>query len=879
MEEMFARRLAEARTRSVWRRANLWLRELGGLVALGVTERWGAAARERRRRERASRRRRAGRMDGIAQEFRLAARRLLRAPAFTLAAIATLALAIGANGAIFALVYRVVLNPLPYGESDRLITLRYAVPSRNVSGVYSFPSRFYYEYLDRARTLDGLAFHWPISAGEVTLTGRGTPERIRFITATPSLASVLRVTPVHGRWFTESEGVPGAAPVAVLSHRLWQRRYGQNPGVIGSAVTLDSVSTTVVGVMPSSFAFPDPRVDVWIPAPLSRATANDSYQFGGVARVRDDATLDAVRAEITRLTVGLEGAYPNNGYKALVSTATTLIDATVGDISRTLWILLASVGLVLLVACANVTNLFLVRSEARQREIAVRRALGAGHNAVARYFLAESLLLSLMGGVLGLALAWAAVRIVVWLGPVNLPRLHEVRLDGVVLAFTAILSVLTALAFGSIPLLRSAPLAATLHESGRGHTASRARHRARHLLMAGQVALALVLLVSSGLMLRSFQHLRAVEPGFDASSALTFQIGFPRSDYPDRARLVATQHALIDRLSVLPGVASVSAATCLPLSERQLCQGGPLFVEGREVPAGGIPIVAVRAVAGDYFSVMGIRILRGRGIDRSAVEREDAVVVVNEAFVRMVFPDQDPIGRRVRLGNPAFSPTPEWLTIAGVVSNTPTFALSEDAPFPQLFMPMFASRDVNMAPRLNTIDYVVRTAQSPVALTQSVRRAVAEIDSNLALAEVRTLQDILDRAVAQMAFTMTLLAIAAAVSLMLGMVGVYGVMSYVVTQRTGEIGVRLALGARPGSVAGAILRQGGIVTLAGVIVGLLTALALSRTIESLLYGVGPRDPVVFATTTLLLVVVALLACWIPARRGARLSPLDALRSE
>src|SRR5206468_2793078 len=289
--------------------------------------------------------------------------------------------------------------------------------------------------------------------------------------------------------------------------------------------------------------------------------------------------------------------------------------------------------------------------------------------------------------------------------------------------FTAVLSVVTAMAFGSIPLLRFAPLAATLHESGRGHTASRARHRARHLLMAGQVALALVLLVSCGLMLRSFQHLRAVDPGFDAASALTFEIGFPRNDYPDRQRLVAAQHAIIERLVALPGVTGVSASTCLPLSERQLCQAGPIFVEGRELPAGAIaPFVAVRAVAGDYFNVMGMPILRGRGIERSDVEREEPIGVVNHAFARIVFPEQDPIGQRIRLGNPSLSPgAPEWLTIAGVVSNTPTFALSENAPFPQLFVPMFASREVNMAPRLSTIDYVVRTEQSPFALTEPVR--------------------------------------------------------------------------------------------------------------------------------------------------------------
>jgi putative ABC transport system permease protein len=399
--------------------------------------------------------------------------------------------------------------------------------------------------------------------------------------------------------------------------------------------------------------------------------------------------------------------------------------------------------------------------------------------------------------------------------------------------------------------------------------------------MAGQVALTLVLLVSSGLMLRSFQRLRAVEPGFDAASSLTFEVGFPRSDYPDTRRLVAAQQAIIERIAALPGVTGVSASTCLPLSERQLCQGGPLFVEGREFPSGAIaPFVAIRSVAGDYFKVMGMPMLRGRGIERSDVEREEPVVVINDALARMVFPDQDPIGRRVRLGNPSLSPgTPEWLTIGGIVSNTPTFALSENAPFPQLFMPMFASRQVNMAPRLGTIDYVVRTVQSPFAMAEQARQAVREVDADLAIAQLTTLQNILDRAAAQMAFTMILLAVAAAAALALGVIGIYGVMSYVVTQRTGEIGVRLALGAKPASITRTIVRQGGLVTLAGIAVGLATALALGRSIESLLFGVSARDPAVFAATTVLLSGVALLACWLPARRGARLSPLDALRTE
>jgi predicted permease len=819
-------------------------------------------------------------LERLWQEIRHAARRLVRSPAFTLATVLTVALAIGANASIFAVVYRVVLNPLPYGSSDRLIALHFNMPSRNTSTVFFIPSRLYFQYLDRSRALSGLAMY--MGANELTLTGQGSPERIRVSRTTASLASVLQVAPTHGRWFTDADVASPTSQVAVLSHGFWVRRFAQEADVIGRAVSLDGVPTVVVGVMPASFAFPDARIDAWVPAPFAtRTTATDAFAFAVVGRLRDGATLAEARSELTRLAVELDPAYPNNGYRALVSSATTLLDASVGEVTVTLWFLLVSVGLVLLVACANVVNLFLVRSEARQREIAMRRALGAGTRAIAHYFLTESALLCATGGAVGLALAWGAVRALVAFGPLNLPRLDEVRLDGVVWTFGLVLSFVIALVLGSIPLLRFRPVVQSLHETGRGSAATRGRHRVRHLLMGVQVALALVLLVASGLMLRSFQTLRAVDPGFDATSTLTFRIGLPRIDYPDRDKMATAHQAILDRLLALPGVRAVSASTCLPLSEGQLCQGGPLFVEGRPLPQGAIaPFVAIRSIEGAYFETMGTRVMRGRGIDRSDVDREEPIVVVNQALVTIAFPGEDPIGARVRLGNPSLSPRPpEWLTIAGVVVDTPIFGLAETRPFPQLYMPIFASRNVNMAPRLDTMSFVMRTTVTPEALAEPVRRAVNEVDSNLALGQVRTLQDILDNAAAQMAFTMVLLAIAAGVSLTLGVIGIYGAMSYIVTQRTGEIGVRLALGAEPGNVARMIVRQGGIVALIGITVGLATALASGRLIQSLLYGVSPRDPAVFATTTAVLLGVVLLACWLPARRAARLSPLEALRTE
>jgi predicted permease len=813
-------------------------------------------------------------LDQLVRETWQAARRLVRSPAFTMATVLTLALAIGANASIFAVVNRVLLNPLPYTASDRLIVLEYERRSAP-GGVSTMTSRLYYQYADRARTLNGLGLY---STHEPTLTGQGDPERIRGAQTTPSLASVLRVTAARGRWFNDAEAAPGAAAVVVLSHGLWVRRFGADPAIVSRLILLDNVPTTIIGVMPPTFLFPNPLTELWMPFALTPATASDSYGFSGIARLRNGATIVEASAEMTRLTAELESAFPGNAYKELVSAAKPLIEATVGRVAGTLWILLASVGLVLLVACANVANLFLVRSEARQREIAVRRALGAGNGGIARYFLAESALLSMAGGAVGLALAAGAIRLLVVLGPTNLPRLEEVRLDGAVLAFTLALILLTAVACAAIPLLRNAPLALSLNETGRSNTASRSRHRARQVLMGGQVAMALVLLVASGLMLRSFQRLRSVDPGFDATSVLTFRIGLPRSVYSDRGKAAAAHHAILDRLSALPGVTAVSASSLLPLSF--FGSGGALFVEGRSIPRGTAPIVAARAVAGGYFEAMGMRLLRGRTINRRDIERNEPIVVVNQALVNVFFSDRDPIGQRLRIGNPSLAAPGglTWLTIAGVVSNTPTNALAEATPVPKMYLPMFA-REVGFGPRIETMTYVVRTASPPLGLTAAARAAIGEVDSKLALAQVRTLQDILEGASAQMAFTMVLLAIAAGVALMLGVIGIYGVMSYIVSQRTGEIGVRLALGARPGSVAGMIVRQGGVVALAGVGVGLVTSLAGSRLIESLLYGVTPRDPAVFAATTLVLLCVALLACWLPARRAASLSPLDALRTD
>ena len=814
-------------------------------------------------------------IESCARELRQAFHRLRRSPGFSAAAVLSLALAIGANVAIFAVVERVVLNPLPYPHSEQLAALDFGMPARNLpAGFNSMTVREYFYYAENTRTMESLAVS---RTEDRTLTGGTSAERIRVARTTPSLASVLRVVPEAGSWLPQDRP-RGPAPVAVLSHGLWIRRFGADPSILGRSIMLNGVATTVVGVMPASFAYPDARVDLWIPEPFLQANGDDSYSYNGVARLKDGVSIDAVRAEINQLTHSLHAVAPGNGYDALVATTLSLQDATVGQIAVALWILLASAAVVLLIACANIANLFLVRSEARQREIIVRRALGAGSGGIAGYFFAESLLLSLAGGALGLLAAWYGVRLLVAFGPSDLPRLHEIALAPIHATFTAVLTALAGLVFGIVPLARLGRAGLSLHVSARGATAGRRSQRIRQALMAGQVALALVLLVISGLLFRSFMRLRAVDPGFDPTSTLTFQIGLPRTDYPDRQRIAGAHQAILERLTALPAVTAASLINCVPLSGRGFCGGAPLFIEGEPARRGGEaarPIVAIRPVGEAIFNAMGMRILRGRGITRADQETNQPVAVVNDTLARIAFPGDDPLGKRIRLGPHVQAQL--WFSIVGVVKTTPTISLTEPSQVPKMYVPIFATRDV--WPAIDVMTYVVRAATPPHALTTSARNAVKSIDPNLALAQVRTLQDLLDASAAPRAFTMTLIVIAASTALLLGIVGIYGVVSYVVSQRTSEIGVRLALGAEPSAVMRMVVRQGGLVALGGISVGLVVALAGGQAISSLLYQVSPRDPQVLVVMTGTLLAIALLACWIPARRAAHIDPLVALRME
>lgn len=884
MEEMFERRLADAHRAGRIRSIDFWRRELTDLVTLAVSQRRRVSDR---RNERSPARRL---LNGTGLEFRHAIRRLAATPSFTLAAVLTLALAIAANVSIFALVHRVVLNPLPYPESSRLIELDHGSIDLKMPSDLGLTSGLYFHYLNHVRTLESAAIY---QVRTVTVTGNGDPERIRVTQATPSLGRVLRVAPALGRWFTDRDAAPGGPPLVVLSHGFWMQRYGGTPGIIGGSIRVSGVTGEIVGVMPASFAFPDSKVDGWIVDTAREADGFGTWDYNGVARLSDGASLEDVRAELNALIPDTPRAYPNDPRAAgnvqtrLFFTGRTLQEATVGAVRRPLWILLASVGVVMLVACANVANLFLVRLDGRQRELAIRRALGAGRFAVVRTFLTESALLSTAGGAAGILLAVVALRLLVGSAPATLPRVDEIRLDGVIIGFTALLTFISALVFGTLPLWHGADVAASLQEAGRSNTVTRRRHRVRHMLLGAQVAMAVVLLVASALMVRTVQNLRAVDPGFDPSSVLAFSVGLPERDYPSVDTIVAAHRIMAEDLANLPGVKAVSASSCLPLAGG--CNGNTLLVEGRMYPPGTTPPLALfRAVAGRYFETIGIRVLRGRGITDDDVVRRTPVVVVDEMLADSFFPREDPIGHRVASNlppeRPGEAPVLTWFTIVGVVGSTPLRTLSDPRRIPQLYLPMSNGRGpgavgpAQIGPGISMMSYVVRTTTSPLDMIPSVRRTVAAFDRTLALSQPRPLQRDLDRASAQTSFTMSLLAIAAGVALVLGVIGTYGVMAYIVRQRTGEIGIRLALGGQPAGVARQIVRQGGLAAAAGILAGLATAFAGGRLIESLLYGVSPRDPRVFATIAIGLLVVALAACWIPARRAARLNPVNILRS-
>ena len=815
-----------------------------------------------------------------ARQVRLAARALARRPAFAMVAIGTLALGIGAATAVFSLVHGVLLRPLPFPEPERLLAVTHTTAVPGVPEVQQSDAGFLL-YERHATAFERTGVHRVTDVNLVAPSG-GAMQAERLVAAGVSagLFPTLRATALRGRTFVAGEDRRGARPVVVLSEGLWRRRFGGDPSVVGRQVLVDGSPREVVGIMPARFRYPTASTQLWYPLPFDAATASPgNFNFTQVARLKPGVTPERAVAELARLLPRVIEEYPGDippamwAQARLAPAVAPLREAIVGRVRGLLWVLLGGAGLVLLIACANVASLFLVRAEEGQRELAVRSALGAGRAAAAQY-LAEAAVVGVLGSVGGVALAVLGVRLLRALpSGVDLPRLSEVGVDGTVLLFALGAAAFATLAASALPLLRArgVPVAAVLRDAGRAATAGVRRQSARKALVVAQVALALVLVAASGLMARSFARLRDVAPGFEPARVLAVRIALPPSSYRDAASVARLYDRLLRELDALPGVQHAALTSWLPLSEDH--NNGTVFVEDRPVVGDAVPPVHEQVhVSRDWFATVGTPLLAGRTFAPHDPARASTEVIVSRAFAERYWPGQRALGKRVRAGLVA-----PWLTVVGVVGDVHLAALDRPAE-EALYLPYHAfDRDTAWAPTGVTL--ALRAAGDPAALVAAVRRTVHALDPAVPTYDERPMADTLRAAAARTRFTTLLLGIASAVALLLGAVGMYGVMAYGVSLRQREIGVRLALGARPLDVGRMISRQGVALAAAGVAIGLAGALAVTRFLRGLLYGVSPTDPPTLAATCALLLAVALVASWLPARRAAALPPVEALRRD
>jgi predicted permease len=814
---------------------------------------------------------------------RRAVRRLWRSPAFAASAVATLAIGIGSTVAVFTLVDAVLLRPLPFAEADRLVAAGHAAPGLGLEKTGQSGGTFLY-YREKNRTLEDLAVY---NENVLSVTDRGDAERIDAAFASVNLFSVLRARPHLGRTFVPADGEPDAPSVAVISHAFWVRRYGADPGVIGRRVDLNRDPAEIVGVMPAGFAFPQPATAVWYNMPMraSKARVRDLH-LSGIGRLRPGVTPEDAAADLQRLVPGLSEAYPDATPELLReaqlrAAVVPFKDVVVGDVRLALMVLACTAGFVLLITWANVANLFFARAEHQRKEIAVERALGARGVDLGRRFVAESVVVSLLGAALGMLLAYVAVAYRFGFSPGVIPRLHEVGVSGGVLAFTAGLSLLTALLLAAVLYLRAGrPAISPVLRGGLGGSAgTRAARHTQRALVALQVALALTLLIGSAMMAQSFWRLRQVELGFQPRSVLTFEIALPARQYFEFSRSAGFHHDLAERLRGVPGVLGAEAVSTLPLTPSS---DTPEGVERADAPGRGIaPTTALAMATAGYFRTMGIPVRRGRGFAPGDLAAGVPPVVLSEELARAAFGGDDPVGREVRL---AGQPRQPAYRVIGVVGSVPGEAIPA-GPARTLYFPALddlrnrpdADVPIPLVPR--TMTFVVRTSVPPASLTPAVRRIVASMDPQIPVANVRSMEEIVDGSVARMRLTMVLLLFGAGAALFLGVVGIYGVVSYTVSQRTPELGVRIALGARPAAVTAMVLRQGVLVALAGVAAGVAAALGLTGFLAGLLFGIEPGDPATFAAMAVFLLAVATAASYLPARRAARIDPAIALRAD
>ncbi|MBX7185534.1 MAG: ABC transporter permease [Vicinamibacteria bacterium] len=805
-------------------------------------------------------------MDTLRQDLMYAVRRLLMAPAFTFIAVATLALGIGANSAIFSIVYAVLLKPLPFPEPERLVQLYQVSEGRNVP--YFSPQNF----LDTGAEAKAFESVTAVDTGGVTLTGGAAPAVLNGAEVSASFFNVFKVTPELGRAIRPHENEPENATVVVLGHSLWQSRFGGDPKIIGQSIRLDSRPFTVVGVAPKGFSFPD-DTELWTPLAYDavfRTHSRGAWYLRVFGRLNPGVPLTAAVQETKTIADRLARAYPDAN-EGLGGAVLPLQEAMVGSSRSALYLLLGAVGLVLLIACVNVANLLMARAAAREGEFALRQALGAGRARILRQLMTESVLLGAIGGAAGLFVASMSMDSLIALQPSGVKRLSEAHVDPAVMAFAAFLSLVTGLLCGVLPGLaaRRAP-AQALREGARGLLAGRSG-RVRGGLVVGQMALAMMLLAGAGLLLRSFEKLQQVKPGFDVENALTFRIALPAEAYKDEARRVAFFDRLLESLSALPGARGAAAILGLPLNGAQL--NISFEVSNRpKVPPSQQPSMEMRAATPSYFKTMGIPVLRGRGIEPGDVAGARQVVVLSQSAVKKYFPNEDPIGQSITLGwrRPEGQPKAGG-EVVGVVADVKTFGLAKDV-VPEIYLP-YAQLPVG------SMDVLVRTSVPPMSLGPAVEQAVHALDADIPVARLRSLEDVVSRSISQPRFYMLLLGIFASMAVLLAALGIFGVMSYAVAQRAREIGIRMALGARPASVMRMVLGNAATLILSGIALGLAGALVLSRTLSGLLFNLSPTDPTTLGGVAILLTAVALVASFLPARQATRVDPLQTLRSE
>ncbi len=805
-------------------------------------------------------------MQSFWQDLRYGARMLLKNPGFTLIAIVTLSLGIGANTAIFSVINSVLLSALPYPQPEQLAMVwcdnrRQGIPD----DITSYPN--FVDWRDRNKTFQGMA---GVTDDTYNLTGAGEPEEIRGATVSINFFQLIGVNPMLGRVFTAEEEQPGRNRVVVLSHSLWRRRFGGDPGVLNKTISLSDEPYIIVGIMPPGFQFPE-NTEIW--GPLAPDEGMRGARFGFflpvVGRLKPGVTRAQAQADLDVVANQIEKQFPDMaGYGVNV---VPVLENTVGPIRRALMILFVAVLFVLLIACANVANLLLARATARQREVAVRAALGAGRWRIVRQLLTESMLLSVLGGALGVLLAWWGLRLLVNLSPANIPRLETIRLDGRVLWFALTLSLVTGLIFGLAPALQTShlKLSEALKEGARTGAGGGRAQRIRGVFIVAEVALTLALLVGAGLLVRSFWRLQQVNPGFKTDHLLTLRVTLWGSKYRQGgAQRVSFYERLQERLAALPGVVSASATSDIML--RKLANSASFTIENRPRDPGELALeLPIDRVQPNYFQTMGIQLLQGRAFTAQDSRESTRVSIVNETFVKRYFPNEDPVGKRFTFGGGG--PNARWITIVGVVRDTKRQGIDQPVRI-ESWMPLAQMPSGSM-------DVVLRTTGDPLALSNAVREAVWSLDRDLPIPSIRTMEQILSERVAQQRLNMLLLGLFAMVALILAAVGIYGVMNYTVTQRTNEIGIRIALGAQSGDVIGLVLKQGMALTLVGVAIGLIATFAMTRLMASLLFGVSARDPITFAAIAALLTGVALVACWIPARRATKVDPMVALRYE